>query len=184
MCIIEVLSLKCQLLVHTSDRLIIEYSSWLLNQLLGQHLPCSKSNLCCFMSLLVLADLLVCVVGTGQLPTQEVYCIAPPAAWQRGGEGKGLGWAGLRVGCVCVCRGGYMWKHYTSVCLVWSGRDWLVIYETDWYPSPVLTLSHSLLYALFHIHTAVRGSSVMFSPVTDRRCKLRLCFQFNICTLA
>ena len=56
------------------------------------------------------------------------------ASCRRAGRGRGRPW--LRV----WGWGGYMGKHYTPVCLAWSGWDSLVIYETSWYPSPVLTL--------------------------------------------
>ncbi len=142
--------LKCQLQVHTLNPLIIEHSLWLSDKLLGdsvqskdQHLPCSKSNLCYFVCCLVPA------VGTGRLPslnsllTQVAYCIAQPTAWERGGEGQGLGWG---------CGGLYGETLYTRM----SGLVRTRLTGHLWDRLVSLTCSHPLSFSFTptqHTHT-------------------------------
>lgn len=144
---------KYQLQVYSLVPLVNDHRLWLLDKLklmCPQYLPCSKfcvilfaafSVKICLSAQLGLVRLLhkKCTVQHSQLPESR--------------EGTGKGWAeGL---------GGYMGKHYMPVCLVWSGQDWLVIYETGiphlFSPSLVLLRTHFQTYA----HTQMYVNHVM-----------------------
>lgn len=136
---------KYQLQVYSLVPLVNDHRLWLLDKLWVLNIFLAPNQT--YVILFAAFSVQICLTAQlGLVRLLHKECTVKHSQLPERREGTGKGWAeGL---------GGYMGKHYMPVCLVWSGRDWLVIYEIG-IPhlfSPSLVLSYALNFKPMHTH--------------------------------